>query len=152
MKLSDLPLSQISRIAQLCDFLGSRAMKNMIAKNVPVCMPPAPGALGFDPELWLGLGLVGIWAALDAFAERIDLTGRCDICDSRSCVAARFGPSSTPSIVELGELEDVRHLFAHNFTGIADAEYFSRTRHVPKRGIPFTLLSGSEFEGTKITR
>ncbi len=37
----------------------------------PVTLPHDPvGAAGLDPRVWYGLGLVGVWAAIDAFRER----------------------------------------------------------------------------------
>lgn len=61
-----------------------------VEQNVPVSMPRAPGALGFDIPLWVGLGTVGLWAALDAFSERAGLPSpKCMVCGKR-CMPERF--------------------------------------------------------------
>jgi Pentapeptide repeats (8 copies)/TIR domain len=51
----------------------------------------------------------------------------------------------------LKELEDLRHLYAHNYAGEADDEYFSpsRPRHVLQRGVPVKLTCGAEFDGRR---
>jgi hypothetical protein len=47
---------------------------------------------------------------------------------------------------DLGELEDLRQLYAHNYAGEADDVYFERRRHVlaPSR---IELTCGAEFNG-----
>ena len=45
----------------------------------------------------------------------------------------------------------MRHLYAHNFAGLAAAKYFERTRHVLHQGVPVTLSSGAEFDGTNLS-
>ena len=50
----------------------------------------------------------------------------------------------------LEELEDVRHLYAHNFAGEADDEYFGRKRHVLKSGVPVKLSCGAQFDGRRL--
>jgi hypothetical protein len=49
----------------------------------------------------------------------------------------------------LMELEDLRHLYAHNYAGEADDEYFRRLRHVLQRGIPVQLSCGASFDGRR---
>jgi hypothetical protein len=49
----------------------------------------------------------------------------------------------------LKELEDLRHLYAHNYAGEADDEYFSRTRHVLNRDVPVQLSCGAGFDGRR---
>ena len=58
----------VDRVEMMCNFLETQAVRDAVAAAVPVTMPRAPGALGFDIPLWVGLGCVGLWAALDAFA------------------------------------------------------------------------------------
>jgi hypothetical protein len=57
------------RIGMMHDFIET-IQKDAAEKYVPVSMPPSVGSLGFDTPLWVGLGIVGLWAALDGFAER----------------------------------------------------------------------------------
>jgi len=82
-------------------------------KEPPVCMPQdRRRAAGIDPDLWYGLGIVGVWAAIDAFGER--KTGkRGQLQRFKNHVAAGQGKI-------LSELDDLRSLFAHNFAGVAD--------------------------------
>jgi hypothetical protein len=48
----------------------------------------------------------------------------------------------------LQEIEDIRHLFAHNFAGQADETYFSsRARHVLKGAEPHSFSCGASFDG-----
>jgi hypothetical protein len=58
------------RIEMLCDFMENPAVIKCVEDAIPKSMPGLVGSLGFDIPLWVGLGLVGLWAALDAFAER----------------------------------------------------------------------------------
>ena len=138
------------RVEMMCDFMENPVIKTAVEQAVPVSMPPLPGALGFDIPLWVGLGTVGLWAALDGFSERADLPRpQCKTC-GRSCVRARFdsyiqgneGPS-------LAELEDLRHLYAHNYAGDADDEYFRHSRHVLERDVPVQLSCGARFDGRR---
>jgi hypothetical protein len=143
-------LSQLQRIAQLYDFTNHPAEETALAE-VPVTMPHALGALGFDEALWTGLGIVGLWAALDAFADRVPLNTRCSTCHSRSCVAARFAPFAGAEQASLNELEDLRHLYAHNFAGQADAIYLSRRRHILLRGTRGQLSCGAPFDNGHVS-
>jgi hypothetical protein len=141
----------VNRIEYLCDFID--AIKDDALARVPVTMPPDVGSLGFDTPLWVGLGTVGLWATLDAFAERADIPKKkCDVC-LKFCVAGRFAPKVTDTDRKgLQELEDIRHLYAHNYAGKADQEYFSfpRPRHVFERGKPTTLSCGAVFNGSDL--
>ena len=60
------------------------------------------------------------------------------------------GKPLTAQMVEgLYELDDLRHLFAHNFAGRADAQYFNaQKRHVLDFGKVVRLSSGATFGGT----
>jgi hypothetical protein len=140
----------VDRIEYLCDFIDS--IKDRAVELVPVTMPPDVGSLGFDTPLWVGLGMVGLWATLDAFAERAVIPkNKCHVCGASSCVAARFAPKvSNDDYKGLRELEDIRHLYAHNYAGNADQEYFSRPRHVFARGVPTTLSCGALFNGSHV--
>ena len=114
----------------MCEFFENPDLIATLHDKVPVSMPPAPGAWGFDIPLWVGLGTVGLLAALDAFSERASLgKPKCPICKGR-CIPARFPGVQGKDRQSLAELEDLRHLYAHNYAGEADDEYFRKTRHV----------------------
>jgi hypothetical protein len=152
MSAADDARNQIRLIEQACDFLEHSRIQEMADKHVPVTMPRDIGSLGFDIPLWMGLGVVGLWAALDAYAERSGYKGSCPIC-RRNCLHSRF--VSTGRLVGkfgqiVAELEDLRHVFAHNFAGVADALYFSKRRHVLHARKPITLLSGAPFNGEHV--
>jgi hypothetical protein len=142
----------VKRIAMMCDFLENPIIAQAIENGVPVTMPRLPGALGFDIPLWVGLGMVGLWSALDAFSERAALTPtKCAICN-RICVRGRFTPyaqGNEPST--LGELDDFRHLYAHNFAGEVDAAYSNKKkRHALASGTPVQLSCGAQFNGQRL--
>ena len=149
-------LDVVRRVEMMCGFIENPAVQTAVQQAVPVTMPFAPGALGFDIPLWVGLGTVGLWAALDGFAERAALADpTCATC-GRHCVPAKYGAhvhgNEGPS---LAELEDLRHLYAHNYAGEADDEYFGpqadpRRRHVLARGVPSQLTSGGQFDGRRV--
>jgi hypothetical protein len=139
----------VKRIAMMCDFLENPIIMQAIENGVPVTMPRLPGALGFDIPLWVGLGMVGLWSALDAFSERAAIPRtECAICN-RVCIRGRFGPyvqDNEESI--LGELDDFRHLYAHNFGGMADAVYFDKKkkRHVLKLDTCGAQINGQQLQ------
>ncbi len=155
-----LGLSQVSRIAQLCDFLAHPGMQAALG-SVPVSMPHDVGSLGFDTPLWVGLGIVGLWSALDAFAERAGIpAAKCPACDRSNCFSSRLTSTGKLDAADeraLKELEDVRHLFAHNYAGRADAMYFTRKdgkewkRHALDSGVSVSLSSGAIFDGANIS-
>src|SRR5262249_27548655 len=124
--------------------------------KIPITMPRDPGSLGLDMPLWVGLGLVGLWSALDAFSERAQLSrADCPTC-GRKCLARRMVTSCRLDATNekaLEELDDMRHLFAHNYAGRADAKYFDpkRSRHVLRQNDNATLLSGAVFDGASIS-
>jgi hypothetical protein len=146
-------ITMIKRIEMLCDFMENPAVVKAVQDAIPFTgITRDPGALGFDIPQWAGLGTVGIWAALDAYAERADLPrDQCPICDRRSCISKRFenyiGDDESDSIAEL---EDIRHLYAHNFGGDADAEYFRRDRHVLSSGVQRQMTCGGQFNGQQL--
>jgi len=148
-----LALNQIDRIALLCEFLTHPEIQTAIDRSVPVTMPHDIGSLGFDTHLWIGLGTVGLWSALDAFADRANFTKpKCQTCDRSTCLWSRFSAAGTiypAQALALKELEDVRHLFAHNYAGQADAMYFGGRwkRHVFSSSVRVSLSSGAVFDG-----
>ena len=148
-------LNVVNRVEMMCDFIENPAVRTAVEQAVPVTMPRAPGALGFDIPLWVGLGIVGLWAALDAFSERAALSKpACSAC-GRQCIPARFASRTQGTEgLSLEELEDLRHLYAHNYAGEADDEYFGtaapRRRHVLTRGAVVQLTCGRQFDGQRI--
>jgi hypothetical protein len=139
-------LRVVTQIEAMCDFFENDDIKKAIEAVVPVTMPPAPGALGFDIPLWVGLGTVGLWAALDAFSERAGMPMKCPMPE-------RFADAGIQSddVKALGELDDLRHLYAHNYAGEADKEYFDTrfTRHVLKRDVSVQLTCDATFNGSR---
>jgi hypothetical protein len=138
------------QVVKMCDFLGNPIISAAIDNGVPVSMPRAPGALGFNIPLWVGLGTVGLWAALDAFAKRAGLPKtQCGFCKSWNCIPARFAQHVQGNEGQaLGELEDLRHLYAHNYAGEADDAYFDhKRRHVLERDVSAQLTCGALFDG-----
>jgi hypothetical protein len=145
---------QVSRVTGLCDFLGHPGIQEAVYRAVPVSMPTSVGSLGFDVPFWMGLGIVGLWSALDAFAERA--VGRAAACSQcgRKCLHSRLtgtGKVAGVDATALAELEDLRHLYAHNFAGHADATYFlNRRRHLLAPGLSLKLSSGAIFDGERL--
>jgi hypothetical protein len=82
----------------------------------PVTMPPdALGAAGIE-RIWLGLGFVGIWAAIDAFRERRQPNSQ------SSAIETELG--GQPHLERCWkEIEDLRHLYAHHFGAVAEGLY-----------------------------
>ena len=125
----------------MCEFIEHPDVQNTITtKMVPVSMPPDINAL-VKISVWVGLGIVGLWAALDAFAERAELKG---------AFPERFRCQGNEgqSLMELG---DIRNLYAHNYAGEADEEYFNRPRYVLKRGKVTQLTCGGQFDGHQLS-
>ena len=57
----------------MCDFIENPAIQEAVkTKMVPVSMPSGVNSV-LKISVWVGLGTVGLWAALDAFAERASL-------------------------------------------------------------------------------
>jgi hypothetical protein len=141
----------VKRVEMMCDFMENPIVTEAIENGVPVTMPRLPGALGFDVPLWVGLGIVGLWAALDAFSERAALDRRkCTTC-KRICILGRYEPyikgNEGPAFAEL---DDFRHLYAHNFAGEVSAEYFKKKRHVLAAGTVVQLTCGAQFNGQRL--
>jgi len=138
----DLALDVVSRVVEMCNFIEHPA----IQKTVKTKMVP-PGSMPSDLnsilkiQNWVGLGMVGLWASLDAFAERKGLTGSYP---TKFCCQGTEAQS-------LNELDDIRNLYAHNYAGEADAKYFNRTRRVLCCGTPTKLTCGAKFDGHRLS-
>jgi hypothetical protein len=88
--------------------------------------------------------------ALDGFAERASLKKLvCSTCGRKGCITSRFASYTQDNEGEsLKELEDLRHLYAHNYAGDADEQYFKiRKRHVLNAGAVTQLTCGASFNG-----
>jgi hypothetical protein len=142
-------LDLVRWIEGMPEFLENPNIRAVLHDKVPRPVPPGPGAWGFDIPLWVGLGMVGLWAALDAFAERAGLSGRCPICRGK-CIPVRFSCVQGNDAKSLEELEDLRHLYAHNYAGEADDEYLKRPRHILARGVQVKLTCGASFAGVQL--
>jgi hypothetical protein len=144
-------IDSAKRIVWLGDFMETPEIKTAYERLIPVSMPALVGSLGVDVPLWVGLGTVGLWASLDAFADRADLPrNECEIC-KRRCVRARFLPYVRGDEAQtLGELDDIRNLYAHNHAGQADNEYFAKRRHVLASGVVVPLTCGAAFNGQQL--
>jgi hypothetical protein len=130
-------LEVVNRVVEMCNFIEHPAIQEAVTtKMVPRPLPPDVNAV-LKISNWVGLGMVGLWAALDAFAERAGLKGQ--------LYPTRFRCQGTEE-QSLNELDDIRHLYAHNYAGVADAKYFTRTRRVLS-GTPMTLTCGAQFDG-----
>jgi hypothetical protein len=138
----------------LCDFLEHPSLVIAAQSASPVTMPPTVGSMGFDIPIWLGLGTVGLWSALDAYLERSGIGGgNCGVCGGRHCIYGRLANHQMASSIPLHaleELEDLRHLFAHNFAGQADAGFMGRKRHVLAGQQPIALSCGQSFSGQSL--
>lgn len=148
-----LAVTQVERIGMLCDFLEHPALERAAASASPVTMPPSVGSMGFDVTLWSGLGIVGLWAALDAFAEHSGYPkSPCKTCGRKGCLAGRLLATGMVWLhaQALEEMEDLRHLYAHNFYGSADANYLGKKRHTVTSTAPVTLSSGAIFDGARV--
>lgn len=140
MTASSQALKQLDQIESFCDFCDRLPLP-------PVTLPPDPvRAAGLDPDIWHGLGIVALWAAIDAFVERKLPPGisRPPV-NGLSC----YLPPNLDLIAK--ELDDMRHLYAHNFAGVADTTYFERHRNCFQASTPYSLSSGNRFDGHQLT-
>lgn len=145
---------QIHRVRSMEAFLKEPHIQKAVAAACPVTMPSDPGTLGFDIRFWSGMGVVGLWSALDAYADRVGLKkmggAKCKKC-GKSCLVARLNQAARlPSALQdaLEEIEDIRHLFAHNFAGEADSFYLgNRPRHVLQGAATKPLSCGACWDG-----
>jgi hypothetical protein len=103
---------------------------------------------GLYTEAWHGLGVVGLWAAIDAYCERVGHK-----VSEVQHVLSGIIPENLPDdlFTVWGEMDDLRHLYAHNFAGRADDVYFKRKRHTLAAGESQTLKSGTKSDGTTNT-
>lgn len=124
----------------------------MNSSNIHALKPYTTEGSRFRCRALVGLGTVGLWAALDGFAERAALpASSCPICGGRSCIPARFANHVQGSEGRsLEELEDLRHLYAHNYAGEADDVYFTRPRHLLTRNAVADLTCGAQFDGRRV--
>ena len=138
---SSQALRQLDQIESFCDLCDRLPMP-------PVTLPPDPvRAAGLDPDIWHGLGIVALWAAIDAFVERRQPPGVSGGFVNR---LSRYLPPNLDQIAK--EIDDMRNLYAHNFAGVADATYFNnRPRSCFQASIPYTLTSGNRFDGQQLT-
>jgi hypothetical protein len=146
-------LDVVKRIVEMCNFIEDPAIQEAVkTKMVPVSMPSDVNSV-LKISVWVGLGTVGLWAALDAFAERRGLKNKkCPICKRKLCIWARYTHNLNIGPISKGieELEDLRHLYAHNYAGEADDVYFKFCRHVLRRGVPRSLSCGAQFDGRQL--
>jgi hypothetical protein len=138
-------LDVVKRVIEMCDFIEHPAIQEAIkTKMVPVSMPDDVNSV-LKISVWVGLGTVGLWAALDAFAERAGLP------DQPNPIRFRCRCEGNEE-QSLKELDDIRHLYAHNYAGEADDEYFNRgRRYVLCRGEPTQLTCGAQFDGRRLS-
>ena len=136
--------------AEICSGALKQLARLESFKFVEANLPPPPSSMpqdptraaGVDPELWYGLGIVGVWSALDALRERMRM--------DQQQFAQALADAHHRQIRE--ELDDLRNLFAHNFAGVVDDDYLSppnwAKRHHLKRGATYHLACGLRFDGT----
>jgi hypothetical protein len=133
----DLALDVVKRVVEMCNFIEDPAIQEAVkTKMVPPGSMPSDLNSILKIQNWVGLGMVGLWAALDAFAERAGLKGQ--------PYPTRFRCQGTEEH-SLNELDDIRNLYAHNYAGEADAKYFKRARRVLS-GTPMKLTCGTQFD------
>jgi hypothetical protein len=137
----DAALQQLHELRLFCDFQDR-------LPDVPVTFPQDPAAAAGIAAMWNGLGVVGVWAALEAFAVAHQRRAA-DIPKALIGQVAALQPT-------WWELDDLRHLYAHNFAGVAEASYFARrhtkkqTPHALQQGVAVGLDSGAYFDGTRV--
>ena len=71
----------------------------------------------------------------------------------KSCIRSRFeAKSSSADLTSLGELDDLRHLHAHNYAGEADDKFFGHRhrRHVLVGRTSVSLSCGAIFDGVRV--
>jgi hypothetical protein len=146
-------LDAVQHILEMCDiYKDLRADIVLVTgeKALPLLRKPLEVNLVGPPPVWIGLGTVGLWAALDAFGERAELSrSRCPICN-RHCIWKRFsGHTRNSEGQSLKEFEDLRHLYAHHYAGNADDQYFRRPRHILRYSVPRQLTCGAQFDGQR---
>ena len=142
-------LGMVERVEQMCRFIENPKIQQAALDLIPVCMPRDVRS-HVDLSFWVGLGTVGLWAALDAFSQREGLRTKCGTCNRDGCIVPRFSSVQRADLVDaLEELEDLRHLYAHNYGGEADDVYFKYKRHVLARGGVPLMTCGVPFDGQR---
>jgi hypothetical protein len=134
--LLDQALAQLDQINSFCTFCAvleaedterrlrvHPAYQSMSHQAIPGIPPPeisGPDPLQrrtLDPDIWHGLGIVGVWAAIDAFRERKNRSSSSEVHNALTAHA--------PHLLDTwGDVCDLRHLFAHKFAGQADDYYW----------------------------
>jgi hypothetical protein len=160
---------QVAQIRSMCDLSANEKVRSFLlgqqvavlgmGRSVRQNVPPSiaqpeqievgnPLELrGLHTEAWHGLGIVGLWAAIDAYCERVSHKGAIvAMLDSKLSAVL---PADLLAIC--AELDDLRNLYAHNFAGHADAKYFDRKRYALAPGQALDLASGAKFDGTTNT-
>jgi hypothetical protein len=127
-------------------------MKEPALSLVPVTMPGGVGSLGFDTLL--GRARNG-WSP--CYVRRFRRRSR-----ASKWRVSRLRPErlrggkvrleSHPDAdrTGLGELEDIRHMYAHNYAGNADNKFCVKKRHVLRPGVPTKLRCGAQFNGSEL--
>jgi hypothetical protein len=144
-------LDAVEYVLEMCDVFRDPVLQVVTREGSWVPVPTAHPEIHLSGiPVWVGFGTVALWAALDAFAERAELAkSKCPICD-RYCIWRRFSGHARDSEGQsLKELEDLRHLYAHNYAGDADAQYFRRPRHILQSSVPKQLSCGAQFDGQR---
>jgi hypothetical protein len=136
-------LDVVNRVEEMCKFIEHPAIQEAVMTKMvpPGSMPPDVNSV-LKISNWVGLGMVGLWAALDAFAERASL---------KKGPFPTWFPCQGNEGQSLGELDDIRHLYAHNYAGEADDEYFNRPRHILCPDAPPQLTCGAQFDGHRLS-
>lgn len=107
-----------------------------------------PETRGLYTEAWHGLGVVGLWAAIDAYCERVRHKSS-EVQHALSGIIPEHYRDDLHAVWE--ELDDLRHLYAHNFASHADDLYFKRKRHTLAPGKSHIFKSGANFDGATDT-
>ena len=142
-------LTQVRQIGTFCDFFDRL---DLPLPPFPITQDPVRAA-GLNRDIWHGLGIVGLWAALDAFRERRHPQAP----GGKRRVGWLTSHLPQDLAAAVRELEDIRHLYAHNFGGVADDKYFRAgpqyKRYVFKQDCSHRLSSdtGSSFDGKCLT-
>lgn len=167
-------LDQIKSFVTFCAVLESEdlertlrdhpAYRSFTYSSLPGVPPPEisrPDPLlrrTLDPVIWHGLGIVGVWASIDAFRERKNQPSS----PAFPGVVTDTLAVTAPYLVDIwGDLYDLRHLFAHKFAGQADHYYWfydgpTRTKPRPHHRfsegvtVPLTSGTGTQFDHDRV--
>ncbi len=131
------------QLANLAAFLFVRDNLPMPGVTVPQVQPQAAGV----HEIWAGLGIVGIWAALDAYGDAAGRKG--------GSLYKKFRTTVDPvAQTTLRELDDLRNLFAHNIAGVSGRAFFARKKQdrLICEGKRYEFTGGCHFTGVRDSR